>query len=73
MGTQTRDIIEDFVLLNEEFAERHGLSWREAFNYLKRYGGLAFYRTHYGYEHTQSYGSTTERLAGVCKRNGGEL
>jgi hypothetical protein len=73
MEPQVRDIIEDFVLLNEEFAARHQLSWRESFNYLKQYGGLAFYRTHYGYEHTQPYSSTTERLASVCKRNGGML
>jgi hypothetical protein len=73
MKTPVRNIIEDFVLLNEEFAAQHELSWREAFNYLKQYGGLAFYRTHYGYEHTQPYGSTTERLAIVCRRNGGEL
>lgn len=73
METKVRDIIEDFVLLNEEFAERYGLSWRDSFNYLKQYGGLAFYRTHYGYEHTQPYAGTVDRLAGVCKRNGGEL
>jgi hypothetical protein len=71
--TPARDIIEDFVLLNGAFASRYGLSWRDSFNYLKRYGGLAFYRTHYGYEHTQSYDSTADTLATVCKQNGGQL
>ena len=33
----------DFVLLNETFASRYGISWRDAFNYLKNYGGLAFF------------------------------
>jgi hypothetical protein len=73
MATPARDIIEDFVLLNGAFALRYGLSWRDAFNYLKQYGGLAFYRKHYGYEHTRSYDSTADRLAAICKQNGGEL
>jgi hypothetical protein len=49
------DKIWDFVLLNETFASRYGISWRDAFNYLKNYGGLAFFEQHYEYEHTQSY------------------
>jgi hypothetical protein len=65
--------VEDFVLLNEYFAMRHGLSWRDSFNYLKQYGGLAFFEKHYGYEHTQSYDSSIDTLTRICKRNGGEL
>ncbi len=68
-----RDLIEDFVLLNECFARRYNLSWRDAFNYLKQYGGLAFYEKHYGYEHTQSYESSVDTLAEICKRNGGTV
>jgi len=73
MKTLVRDIIEDFVLLNGAFALRYGLSWRDSFNYLKRHGGLAFYQKHYGYEHTQSYDNTVDRLARICKQNGGGL
>jgi hypothetical protein len=68
-----RDMIEDFVLLNERFAERYNTSWREAFNYLRQYGGLDFFERHYGYEHTQSYDSTVDTLARVCRNNGGGM
>lgn len=68
-----RDIIEDFVLLNEVFARHFNISWRESFNYLKQYGGLSFYEKHYGYEHTQSYESTVDTLAEICRHNGGGL
>ena len=73
MKTPVRDIIEDFVLLNEAFASRYRLSWRDSFNYLKKHGGLAFYKKHYGYEHTQSYDNTVDTLTEICKRNGGRL
>ncbi|GHT31895.1 hypothetical protein FACS189434_02520 [Bacteroidia bacterium] len=71
--TLVRNLIEDFVLLNAAFALRYGLSWRDSFNYLKQHGGLAFYQKHYGYEHTQSYDSTVDTLARICKQNGGKL
>jgi hypothetical protein len=73
MKTPVRDIIEDFVLLNKAFASRYKLSWRDSFNYLKQYGGLTFYKQHYGYEHTQSYDSTVDTLTEICKQNGGNL
>ncbi|GHT62054.1 hypothetical protein AGMMS50239_14370 [Bacteroidia bacterium] len=69
----TSDMIEDFVLLNEVFATRYDISWRDSFNYLKKHGGLDFYEKHYGYEHTQSYENTADTLARICKRNGGKL
>lgn len=68
-----RAIIDDFVLLNGAFALRHGLSWRDSFNYLKQNGGLSFYRKHYGYEHTQSFDSTVDTLTRICRQNGGTL
>lgn len=68
-----RDKIEDFVLLNEYFADRYGISWRDSFNYLQKYGGLDFYDTHYNYEHTQPYHSTVDTLSRVCQNNGGYL
>jgi hypothetical protein len=66
-------MIEDFVLLNERFAGRYSISWREAFNYLKQYGGLDFFEKYYGYEHTQSYDSAVDTLTCVCRNNGGGM
>jgi hypothetical protein len=68
-----RDIVEDFVLLNEAFARCFSISWKESFNYLKQYGGLSYYERNYGYEHTQSYESTVDALSEICRRNGGTL
>jgi hypothetical protein len=73
MTNLQRNMIEDFVLLNEAFAARFGISSRTSFNYLKNYGGLAFYEKHYGFEHTQSYDSTIDTLSRICKQNGGKI
>jgi len=73
MTNDVRGIIEDFVLLNGVFAGRYGISERDSFNYLKKYGGLDFFQKHYAYEHTQSYDSTVDTLSLVCKHNGGGL
>jgi len=43
-----------FVLV---FAEKHGLTMKQAFNYLSRYKGIDFVDQHYGYVHTQSFES----------------
>jgi hypothetical protein len=67
------DMIEDFVLLNEMFSIKLGISERDSFNYLKNYGGVDFYEKHYAFEHTQSYESTVNRLVKICRQNGGTL
>jgi hypothetical protein len=68
-----QDMIDDFVLLNEQFARRYKVSAREAFNYLRQHGGFDFFEKHYGYEHTQSYDSTIDTLTRVCRHNGGGM
>jgi len=67
------DVIEDTVFIVRKFAQALNLNWRDAFNYLYRFKGLAFLQKHYGYEHTQSAYQTIEALLDVCRKNGGQL
>jgi len=67
------DIIEDTVFIVRKFAQSSNLNWRDAFNYLYQFKGLAFLQKHYGYEHTQPTYRTIEALFDVCRRNGGQL
>ena len=55
------------------FGERFGLSAKQAFNYLKRFGGLAFVDECYEAEHTLSLEDAAEDMSIVCRRNGGGL
>ncbi len=56
-----------------EFGQKYGLSLRQAFNYMKRYKGMAFIEKNYEYVHTQSFASMTQDMAEYCHRHGGAL
>ena len=56
-----------------EFGRRHGLTIREASNYLNRFKGLDFLEEFYDVEHTLSYNDCVDDLTVVCRNNGGAL
>ncbi len=56
-----------------EFGKKYGLTMRQAFNYLKRYKGIAFIEKHYNYVHTQSFTSMVDDIAEYCHRQGRAL
>jgi len=56
-----------------EFGRRFGLTLKQAFNYLSRFGGIKFVNEHYGYCHTQSFQSMVSDIAEYCHRKGGLL
>ena len=64
------DWIMIFIL---EFGRKHGLTMKQAFNYLYRYQGMAFLEKHYDYVHTQSFKSMVDDLTDYCHRKGGGL
>lgn len=64
------DWIMIFIL---EFGRKHGLTMKQAFNYLYRYQGMAFLDKHYDYVHTQSFTSMVEDITEYCHRKGGGL
>lgn len=56
-----------------EFGKRFGLTVKQAFNYLSRFKGIDFIDKRYDYAHTQSFESTVDDIAMLCRRMGGEL
>lgn len=56
-----------------EFGKKYSLDLRQAFNYMKRYKGIAFIEKNYDYVHTQSFTSMVTEMAEYCRRHGGLL
>ena len=56
-----------------EFGKRHGLSIREASNYLNRFKGIDFLSEFYDVEHTLSFNDCVDDLTVICQNNGGVL
>ena len=56
-----------------EFANRHGLDQKAAFQFLFRYKAIAFIKENYEIEHTLSFDDTMEDLLLICEKNGGRL
>lgn len=56
-----------------EFASTHGLTVREASNYLNRYKGLDFLSEHFEAEHLLSLRDSVQDLTQVCFNNGGGI
>lgn len=56
-----------------ELAHRHGLSIREASNYIGRFKGFDFLTEFYDVEHTLSFNDCVEDLTLVCQNHGGGI
>ena len=56
-----------------EFANKHNLSVKEAFQYLFQFKGIAFIKENYDVEHTLDFETVLEDLGILCKKNGGTL
>ena len=56
-----------------EFARRHELKLREAFQFLFEYKALEFLKENYDIEHTLSLEDTLDDLLMICEKNGGML
>ena len=55
------------------FGKRFSMSREKAYDYMKRYSGLAFLFEFYDVEHLQSIEDTVDDVILVCKNNGGSL
>ena len=71
MSELIRNKIDYFVVCVNDFADKHGMSYVAAFDYLKANRGIAFLSEHYDIEHTYSIDEAVADLAQVCARNGG--
>lgn len=73
MDTNIKDKLEWTIIFILEFGKRHGLTMKQAFNYLCRFKGIDFVNRHYDYVHTQSFVSMVDELTDYCHRKGGVL
>ena len=55
------------------FADRFGLSEKQAFNYLDAHKGFAFVDKHYEAIHTLDFAYAIADVQEVCRANGGKL
>ena len=72
MSEQKRKIGFTVACVNE-FANKHNLSAKEAFQYLFQFKGIALIKENYEVEHTQEFETIFEDLEILCKKNGGTL
>ena len=72
MSEQKRKIGFTVACVNE-FANRHKLSIKEAFQYLFQFNGIAFIKENYDVEHTLDFDTILDDLSILCKKNGGTL
>lgn len=63
--------IDYLIALINEFGRKYGLSDKEAYLYLQKYGAISIFDECYEYLHTQSFDCAVEELASYCKRQGG--
>lgn len=73
MEYDIKDKMEWTVIFITEFGKRYGLSFKQAFNYLKRYKGISFADRHYDYLHTQSFASVVADMTEYCHKMGGGI
>ena len=65
--------IDFMVALIDEFGKRFGLSSKESYSYINRYGGVQMFFNHYDILHTLSFSDMVEGMAAFCHRQGGKL
>ena len=56
-----------------EYAQKHNLSLKEAFQYLFQFKGIEFIKDNFETEHTLPFDTILEDIDVLCKRNGGML
>ena len=71
--SEQKERINYTVACVNEFARKHDLSAKEAFQYLFRFKGIAFLQENYEAEHTLSFDTVLEDLRILCRRNGGTI
>ena len=73
LNERTKRKIGFTVACVNEFANKHNLSVKEAFQYLFQFKGIAFIKENYDVEHTLDFETVLEDLRILNKKNGGTL
>lgn len=71
MSEDRRNMIDYMVACVNDYADRHGISIVDSFDYLSKYKGLDFLEECYDAEHTLSLDTALEDIDAICKRNEG--
>ena len=69
MNEQKRKIGFTVACINE-FASKHELSIKEAFQYLFQFKGIAFIKENYDVEHTLDFETVLEDIGILCQKMG---
>lgn len=73
MSEQQSHKISFLVALINEFGRRFGITDRQSYEYISRYGGIEMFLQHYNILHTLSFADMVEGMVAYCKRKGGKL
>ena len=65
--------LEYLMVFVKMFADRFGISEKQAFNYLDVHKGFSFVREHYDVIHTLDFDYAIDDVLEVCQMNGGRL
>lgn len=71
--SEERKQINYVVVCVNEFARRHNLKIKEAFQFLFQYKGIEFLKENYDIEHTLSLDDALDDMLMICRKNGGIL
>ena len=73
MSQEIRNRIEYTVICISEFSQKYAIHPQVAYQYLKKYGGIAFLKDCYESEHLLSVEDAVDDITTICKRNGGNI
>lgn len=73
LSKEEQKIIDYTVVCINEFADRLNLSYKDAFNYLKKYNAIKFLKDNYEIEHALSIEDAIDDMILVARNNGGNL
>lgn len=71
--SEERKQINYAVVCVSEFANKHNLSVKKAFQFLFEYKAIEFLKENYDIEHTLSLDDVLSDMLAICKKNGGML
>ncbi len=71
--SEKRKQINYAVACVSEFARKHNLTLKEAFQYLFKYKAIEFLKENYDIEHTLPLDDALDDMQIICEKNGGIL
>lgn len=73
MSEQNINKVWFLVALINEFARHYGITDKQSYEYIAKYGGIDMFLKHYNILHTLSFADMVEGMATYCYRQGGKI